>query len=165
MAENQPNREPIRVFDVQDRKFTMWVFALSSAITIGLSLVSMAASFQLGSDTATGGHKEFLLGLARNYLYYGIVAFGIGTVLAYFTNRRIALIEKQGHRAYNPKNADNFVVVIEGIGSHGNPEKDGQADNIMETAIKQIVDSGGTVASARFYSSSGVRNLLKQQLQ
>ena len=62
------------IFDVQDRRFTLKVFVLSTIFSMGFSFLSMAAGFFVAVDTASKDLKPLLMDLTRSHLINGTVS-------------------------------------------------------------------------------------------
>ena len=101
--------------------------------------------------------------ISNRYLLLGLGALGAAFAGTYFLIFRMPRSQKQLGKYYNPKQKEDFVIVIHGIGSHGDSSKDDQVDSIIERTVREMIEKKAQVNSAYFYSSSGPRNLLKYQ--
>lgn len=152
------------ILDLTDRRLAFQQFMLAAGVAVGTSFLAMGGSFFAASGSVDPSRVGVLISLSIEYGVFGGALLLITFVVAHFTFRSTTSVRKQLHRIYSPKTQDNFVVVIEGIGNHGNPEKVEGVDNVMENAVRTLIANETVITSARFYSTNGVRNLLKQQL-
>ncbi|MGI0049157.1 MAG: hypothetical protein ACREAW_06415 [Nitrososphaera sp.] len=102
-----------------------------------------AASNIVGGVSITVGFVLYGWGLIRNRELFGRV-----------------IQSKQRVYTFQPIRNDNFSIVIDGIGSFGNPESQTDVDTIARNAVRELVTGGNTIRIARMYSRNGSQNLL-----
>jgi hypothetical protein len=153
-----------RIFDVVDKRVAFQQFLFAAGVAVGTSFISIGASFFATSGSIEPNRQGVFVGLSIEYAFLGSILLLASFIAAHLAFNSRTPVKKQRFRFYSPKTQDNFVVVIEGIGSHGDAEKETGVDNILENAVERLLANKNSITSARFYSANGVRNLLKQQL-
>jgi|GEM_PF-5264451 len=130
----------------------------------------------VGINAIIGVGSGFILfGLANIYSFLSVtpvsVAVGVIGIVVGFAffgwglskNKQLfgkIVLPGQKVLSFQPVQNDRFSIVIDGVGSFGNPENQANVDVIVRNMVRELINNATNIRTASFHSRNGSMNLL-----